>query len=55
LILVESVLKALKAQTPGGVGEGVLMTLPLEVLAFLLQEKENPRHIKSIKFHKRLN
>jgi hypothetical protein len=38
-----------------GVGEGGLMILPLEVLAFLLQEKDKERHIKSIKFHKRLN
>jgi hypothetical protein len=53
LILVELVVKVPKEQTP--VGEGVLITLPLEVLAFLLQEKENERHTKSIKFHKRLN
>jgi hypothetical protein len=45
--------KVPKEQTP--VGEGVLIILPLEVLPFLLQEKENERHIKSIKFHKRLN
>jgi hypothetical protein len=55
LIIVELVVKVPKEQTPGGVGEGVLITLPLEVLAFLRQEKENERHTKSIKFHKRLN